>query len=262
VVELIQIALFIQAAMIAVIGAGGATGLECVRKLVASGQAVRAVVRSIAKYDGKFEKAEVVQGDVTDVESLTKAFSGCKTVVFAASASAYRGAGGPYEVDYLGVQKTVEAAKAAGVEKLVLISSRLVNPKKRFHPIRIILNNIKYSLMDYKFMGEEFLRGCGLEYTIVRPGGLQGGEGGTGMKPRADPGTEYILAAGPEGDVGKATSIHRTDVASVVAEAVNSPEAKGKTIEIVARPREDSDPAFDDHLKAIFKSIPLDAVAQ
>jgi len=248
--------------MIAVIGAGGATGLECVRKLVASGQSVRAVVRNVAKYEGKFEKAEAVQGDVTHVESLTKAFSGCKAVIFAASASSYRGAGGPYEVDYLGVQKTIEAAKAAGVQRIVMVSSRLVNPSNRFHPIRLILNNIKYSLMDYKFMGEEALRGCGVEYTIVRPGGLQGGEGGTGMKPRAAPGTEYIVAAGPEGDVGKASSIHRTDVASVVSEAIVSADANCKTIEIVARPREDSDPSFDDHLKEIFKSIPLDAGSQ
>merc|ERR1712014_72955 len=91
-----------------------------------------------------------------------------------------------------------------------------VNPAKRCHPIRIILNNIKYSLMDYKFMGEEYLRKSCLDYTIVRPGGLTGGEGAVSRPACAEPGTEYIVAAGAEGNVGKAINIHRTDVASVV----------------------------------------------
>eukprot|EP00775_Hariotina_reticulata_P007587 gene7587-7792_t len=42
----------------------------------------------------------------------------------------------------------------------------------RFHPIRIILNNIRWSLMDHKFAGEQLLRHSGLQYTVVRPAGL------------------------------------------------------------------------------------------
>jgi len=244
--------------MIAVVGAGGATGLECVRGFQSSGTKVRAVVRNVEKYAGKFDKAEVVQGDVTDEASLKEAFTGCAGVVFAASASSYRGAGGPFEVDYVGVEKTARAAAAAGVGRVVLVSSRLVNPSNRFHPIRVILNNIKYSLMDYKFQGEEALRKSGQEYAIVRPGGLTGGEGG--QRGSTTPsGTEYILAAGPEGDLGSARSIHRTDVAAVVCEALRSAEAKNKTIEIVARPRAEGDPSFEDRVKEIFKSIPTDA---
>jgi uncharacterized protein YbjT (DUF2867 family) len=240
--------------MIAVIGAGGPTGVECVQKLLAEGKQVRAVVRNVEKYTGKFGKAEAVQGDVTDEESLQKAFANCVGVVFAASASTYRGAGGAYEVDFMGAEKTARAAASAGVGRVVLVSSRLVNPSNRFHPIRMLLNNVKYSLMDYKFMGEESLRKSGQEYTIVRPGGLTGGEGGRAAA--TPPGTDFILAAGPEGDLGKARSINRSDVASVVCEALRSPDAKNKTIEVVSRTRTEGDPSFDDHLKEIFKTIP------
>jgi uncharacterized protein YbjT (DUF2867 family) len=244
--------------MIAVVGAGGATGLECVRGFQSSGTKVRAVVRNLEKYEGKFGTSEVVKGDVTDEESLKEAFKGCTGVVFAASASKYCGKAGPRGVDYEGVEKTARAAAAAGVGRVVLVSSRLVNPKQRFHPIRAILNNIKYSLMDRKFLGEEALRKSGIEYTIIRPGGLTGGEGdkrGT----TTQPGTEYVLAAVAEGDLGKARSIHRTDVASVVCEAMKSPDAVNKTIEIVARPRTEQDPSFADRLQEICKGIPVDA---
>ena len=64
------------------------------------------------------------------------------------------------------------AIQACGVERLVVVSSRLVNPKNKWHPIRILLNNIKYSLMDYKFEGEKAVRASGLEYVLVRPGGM------------------------------------------------------------------------------------------
>jgi len=241
--------------MIAVLGAGGTTGLECVRKLLANGSPVRAVVRSVEKYAGCFGGAEVVSGDVTDQASLVNAFAGCQGVVFAASASTFWD--GPRETDYLGVEKTAKAAETAGVGRVVLVSSRLVDPANRFNPIRIVLNNVKYSLMDYKFRGEEVLRNSGQEYCIVRPGGLVGGDGQ--RQADAPPGTQHIVAVAAEGDVGKPSSIHRADVAAVVVEALSSPEARNKTVELVARPRRSKDPAFEDRVRSLFAAIPADA---
>ena len=48
--------------------------------------------------------------------------------------------------------KSVAQAAAAN-QRVVLVSSALVTPKNRFSPIRIILNNIRWSLMDNKFKG-------------------------------------------------------------------------------------------------------------
>ncbi len=69
-----------------------------------------------------------------------------------------------------GVANTAEAAKKVGAERVVLVSSALVTPKNRFHPIRLILNNIRWGLMDSKYRGEELLRKSSVPYTIVRPG--------------------------------------------------------------------------------------------
>lgn len=250
--------------MIAVVGAGGATGLECVQKLLEQGSSVRCIVRNPEKYKGKFDKAEVVAGSVTDEASMEAALRGVSGVIFAASASTYKGPGGPYEVDYLGLEKTAKAAKANDVQKFVLVSSRLVNPVNRWHPIRMILNNIKYSLMDYKFMGEEALRNAGLaHYAIVRPGGLAGGEGGSHVRPTdIQPGTQHLVSGPAEGDLGSARSIHRADVAAVVCEALTCSDAARKTIEIVARPKAEGEPTIAEQLNGIFKSIPEDEKTQ
>jgi uncharacterized protein YbjT (DUF2867 family) len=45
--------------------------------------------------------------------------------------------------------------------------------------VRVLLNNIRWSLMDNKFAGEQKLRESGLPFTIVRPGGLNSLPAGT-----------------------------------------------------------------------------------
>lgn len=52
-----------------------------------------------------------------------------------------------------GVANTASAAKAAGVGQVVLVSSQLVTRQNLFHPVRLILNNIRWGLMDAKIAG-------------------------------------------------------------------------------------------------------------
>lgn len=161
---------------ICVIGAGGGTGLACVRQALSDGLSVRAVVRNVDKYKFPAETS-VVAGDVADELSLERAFSGARTVVFAASTSTWNGADA---VDNLGVAASARAAAKVGVEHFILVSSMFVEPQNRFHPIRLLLNNLaKWGIMDAKFKGEQALKSSGIKrYTIVRPGGLRDGAGG------------------------------------------------------------------------------------
>ena len=48
-----------------------------------------------------------------------------------------------------------EAAKAAGVRRVVLVSSAFVSPWQYWSPIRLILNSVKFRLMDAKFEARE-----------------------------------------------------------------------------------------------------------
>jgi len=72
----------------------------------------------------------------------------------------------------------------------------------------------------WKFKGEEYLRQSGLSYSIVRAGGL---------KPEI-PGGQYGVYLS-QGDDSRAGQISIEDVASVLIQAANNPEAHGKTYE-------------------------------
>ena len=78
----------------AVIGAGGPSGSECIKRLLELGQPAVAIVRNPDKYKDAFDKDEkltLLSGDVTDAASLKKAFheGHVKRVIFAASGKTY-----------------------------------------------------------------------------------------------------------------------------------------------------------------------------
>ncbi|KAL3160962.1 hypothetical protein ABBQ38_009354 [Trebouxia sp. C0009 RCD-2024] len=201
-----------------VFGAGGGVGFECVQHLLGKGNSVRAVVRSPEKYKDKFPKSDlltVAKGDVTDAASIKDMMQGAKGAIFAASGSTYWSAS---SVDFQGVEKVAEAA--TGKQRVVLCSSALVTPKNRWNPIRIILNNVRWALMDNKFKGEWALRNSGKSFTIVRPGGLTNAAGG-----------ESKLITG-QGDDMKPGSVSRADVAAVMVAALTTDAADKITFEL------------------------------
>ncbi|KAI8476283.1 MAG: hypothetical protein J3K34DRAFT_401798 [Monoraphidium minutum] len=229
-----------------VLGAGGPTGAECVKRLLeVTRDPVRAVVRDPSKYAEAFPKdarLQVVAGDVTDKTSLTKAFEGAKGVIFAASGRGYWSANA---VDYEGVVNTAEAAKAAGsVGRVVLVSSMLSDPANRFHPVRVLLNNIRWSLMDYKFKGEEALKASGVGWTVVRPGGLTTGERGKNV---------IVADKDVTREVGMG-SIPRADVAAVCVAALASPAAVGAKFSVYCRkkPEEPLEGDYGAHVASLF----------
>ena len=78
----------------AVIGAGGPTGLECVKRLLELGMPTVAIVRNPDKYTDKFPKDAKLQirtGDVQDQASLKHVLLDTKVkhVIFAASGKTY-----------------------------------------------------------------------------------------------------------------------------------------------------------------------------
>eukprot|EP00195_Chlamydomonas_chlamydogama_P013054 CAMPEP_0202901654 /NCGR_PEP_ID=MMETSP1392-20130828/14378_1 /ASSEMBLY_ACC=CAM_ASM_000868 /TAXON_ID=225041 /ORGANISM="Chlamydomonas chlamydogama, Strain SAG 11-48b" /LENGTH=238 /DNA_ID=CAMNT_0049588247 /DNA_START=80 /DNA_END=796 /DNA_ORIENTATION=- len=209
-----------------VFGAGGPTGFECVQRLLeVSTDPVRAVVRNPDKYQGTFPRSErlaVVKGDVTDLASCKEACKDAKGVIFAAAGKDYFS---PHAVDFMGVANVAEAAKEAGASRVVLVSSMMVTKKNNWKPLRILLNNIRYSLMDNKLRGEDALRKSGVPYTIVRPGGLARGPGGAAT----------LLTGQGDNKIAGSTSISRADVAAVCVEALTNPGARGVTFELVAQ---------------------------
>jgi uncharacterized protein YbjT (DUF2867 family) len=192
--------------------------------------------------------AQVVAGDVTNPDSLVKALEGCRAVVFAAAAKTYWAAN---EVDHLGVLATAVAAKAAGCERVVMVSSMYVDPSKfGWKPIRMILNKVRWRFMDAKFAGEQALRSHGIDYCIVRPGGLD-----HGLKPEYQDHVVILPRDSPDMPAGS-RSVWRADVATVVGQALVDPAASRTTIEVVARLQHADDPPLEE--RNLFEGVQPD----
>lgn len=93
-----------------------------------------------------------------------------------------------HKVDNVGTIKLIDAAKAAGVSKVVMVSSILTNGRAwgQEKSPGFIVTNAFGNVLDEKLVAEKYLRASGLDYTIVRPGGLK-------AKPRKFNNYEYCL---------------------------------------------------------------------
>ena len=109
-----------------VTGATGYLGVDLVRALRAQGRDVRALARSdagAARLDGL--GAEVVHGDVTVPDSLGPAVAGVSRVFHLAGVVAHRAREDDRlrSVNVDGARNTLAACRAAGVERVVFVSS-------------------------------------------------------------------------------------------------------------------------------------------
>ncbi|CAI8593097.1 unnamed protein product [Vicia faba] len=129
------------------------------------------------------------------------------------------------QVDNFGTVNLVEACRKVNVNRFILISSILVNGAamgQLLNPAYIFLNVFGLTLVA-KLQAENHIRKSGINYTIIRPGGLKN-----------DPPTGNVVME-PE-DTLYEGSISRDQVAEVAVESLAYPESSYKVVEIVARP--------------------------
>lgn len=151
---------------IVVFGASGKSGRYILSELQQRNRSFIAITSNAArareKVPGDYDWREV---DVRDPDAVRAVLTDATAVISALGATSFKGANGPQFVDYEGVRNVVDAAVDAGVAHLVLISaSGVTNPD---HPL-----NKLGDVMVWKLKGEDHLRASGLNYTIIRPGGL------------------------------------------------------------------------------------------
>jgi uncharacterized protein YbjT (DUF2867 family) len=123
---------------------------------------------------------------------------------------------GPYQVDYEGTKNLVDVAKSQGIEQFVFVSSLCVS--RFFHPL-----NLFWLILWWKQQAEHYLKSSGLNYTIVRPGGLK----------NEDNNNPVVMS---KADTLFEGSIPRQKVAQVCVESLYSPQSQNKVLEIVSAP--------------------------
>jgi len=185
--------------------------------LADGGHEVRGLVRKeeqmpVVEADG----AEPVLVDLEEEEvegAVGEAVEGCDAIIFAAGAGPGSGAARKETMDYGGAAKLVEAAEKQGLRRYLMLSSMGAgDPEGGSEAMRPYL--------IAKARADERLQESGLDYTIIRPGGLTNEEG-----------TGRIDAAQ---SLGRRGEISRDDVARTFAEALEGENTYHKTFEILA----------------------------
>jgi uncharacterized protein YbjT (DUF2867 family) len=197
---------------VCVIGANGKIGAILVQKLIEKGHHTRAMVRDEGqrrRHEGA--GAEVVLGDLEG--DFEHALEGMDAVVFTAGSGAHTGKDKTLLVDLWGALKTYPAAKNAHARRYVMVSAlRAGDPDEAGGGIKPYL--------VAKCLADDYLEKSGLDYTILRPGGLSD-----------EPGTGTLQAATHlERRSGK---ISREDVAEAIVAALEEDATIGKTVEML-----------------------------
>ncbi|CAM6119402.1 unnamed protein product [Calypogeia fissa] len=201
---------------VTVAGATGRTGRLLVEELARKGVPVRALVRDKNKSEvrdlRKFSNVEVVQVDLYKYEAVKKAIGDCNIVISAVGARSFAfDPIGTYQAEFEGVKNLIAAAKNKGdVKKFVFITALGVTF------LQIV------PLIFWKKQSELYLQRSGLDYTIVRPGGLTNRTGSR----------EAVTMKTADTQFGG--SISRQKVAEVCVAALITPEASEKIVEIVS----------------------------
>jgi NADH dehydrogenase len=204
--------------MILIVGGSGFLGREVAKLLLSQGKQVRVLVRTPAKVEDLQQAgAEVIQGDLINQPSLTRACQGIERVLAAANSFLGKGKNKAEAVDGAGHRALIDAAKASGVTHFVYMSMLGVSPDHSFDYARM-----KYSI-------EQYLKASGLSYTILRSAWymeqnvyLYNGKS--------------ILESGKTSLLGKGTKprnfIAVRDVAQFAVLAMLDPKLKNRTIDI------------------------------
>ena len=204
---------------LAVTGASGKTGWRVVQEALARGQQVRALLRPGSEVPEGLAGAEIVRLELSDPPALRQALQGCDALVIATGARPSVDLLGPLKVDALAIRSQIDACKAMGVQRVVLVSSLCSG--RWIHPL-----NLFWLILVWKRLGERWLEESGLRWTVVRPGGLRESEEGVER--------EGVVYSGP--DQQESQSIPRRLVARVCLEALETPAAENRIIEITSRP--------------------------
>ena len=203
----------VDAPPVLIFGATRGTGLEVAKLLSARGESFVAFVRPSSNRS-ELEKlnAAFVVGDATDMASVQTAVS---SQPFRAIVSTIGCLSCEPPPDFIGNRNITDAAVEAGVPRMVLVTSLGTGDSKDAPPFvsRLFLRKI----LPLKEQAEEHLKASGLDYTIIRPGGL---------RPADAPITGQGYLSEDRAAFG---FMHRADLAEMIVGALDDDRTIGKT---------------------------------
>ena len=248
-----------------VTGAGGQTGSLVVQQLLEKGVDTTAVVRSEAsKFKlqeqlGADATARIILADVTQPDTLGPAFAGMDALVIVTSAMPrlmktsllgvilakvftlgmvskkpsfyFDDAQSPEIVDWMGQRNQVDAAKAAGLKHVILVSSMAGTKPDHF------LNTQMDNIVLWKRKAECYLVASGIPYTIIHPGGLLPHFGDRNPAPHGRRQLYVGLDDSLMNDGQNRSLVPRGDVAAVCVASLLEPQlSQGRSFDLGSGP--------------------------
>ncbi|HEY6780465.1 MAG TPA: SDR family oxidoreductase [Thermoleophilaceae bacterium] len=192
---------------IVVAGGHGKIGQRLLRLLAARGDRARGLIRNPDQVaDLEALGAEAVLCDLEARDDVADCVEGADAIVFAAGAGPGSGPERKRTLDLGGALKLIDAAKANGIARYAIVSSIGADQPERG-------SGSMRPYLEAKAEADQALAASGLDFTIVRPGGLTD-----------DPGTGRVTVA-EQLDYGQVT---RDDVAAVLVAVLDTPSTVGK----------------------------------
>ena len=199
---------------VAIAGGHGKIGMRLARILSERGDEVRSLIRNpdhAAEVSETGAEPVVCDLEQASVEDVAEAIDAVDAVVFAAGAGAGSGPERKQTMDYGGAVKLIEAAKAKEVGTYVMVSSMGADPD--------IAGDETFQVYQRaKGRADAALSDSGLDYVIVRPGGLTD-----------EPGTGKVTLGE---HVGRG-QVSRDDVVAVIASVLRNPPSGWRTVELI-----------------------------
>lgn len=156
--------------VITIFGASGGIGKHAVRWALSEGYEVRAYLRNPAKLALSDERLSVIQGELFDVEKVTRAVSGCDAVLWCVGISMKR------HTDrnvYDGHKVMLNAMKQCGVKRLIEWSTPSLSFEKDKKSMLTVMPGMGAGMMFPDTKKEllaiaEDVKASDLDWTIVR----------------------------------------------------------------------------------------------
>jgi len=201
---------------ILIFGATSGTGFEAAGILKARGDQVSALVRAQSSTD-RLEAlgVDTIRGDVMDTPSVDAAFDAAEPRAVIVSLGGKRGVAA--RPDWDGARNVIDAAKKAGVRRLLMVTAIGTGDSRSAVAPKVL--EVLGEILEYKTRAEDYLVSSGLDYTILRPGGLT-----------SDPATGTAIRTDDHSVMGVIT---RADLARLVVDCLDDESTIGRTYHTV-----------------------------
>ena len=195
-----------------IFGATRGTGRAAAEQLRARGDAVSALVRE--QSDASELEAlgvSIIRGNVLDGHEVARAYAEAQPSAALISLGGKRGENAP-RPDLDGVRVIVAAAKAAGAPRVLMITAIGCGDSRDAVAPRVL--EVLGEILALKTEAEDLLQASGLDWTILRPGGMT-----------SDPASGSAIMIEDHGVMGV---INRADLATLAIRCLDDAQTVGR----------------------------------